>query len=220
MKKFLNIRNILIILIILIVSVYIIFMRSTNPGASKTSELFYKLINKDIITMRLSYEGEDRKENIIFSTNKNIGKTIKITELYDFSKEAKELNFSHIKNITIIENNKSHTFQLNYDLNNYIEFEEEVYGEELTDWIESINNIVSGSNYYVKGYKNINNTELFTETFPEQDYMFGYVSNELKYIKSKDGFSGNGNTMYEVELEEDFIDNSLLEIPNNFNLNN
>ena len=117
-------------------------------------------------------------------------------------------------------NNKSHTFQLNYDLNNYIDFEEEAYGEELTEWIENINNIVSKSKYYVKGYKNINNTELFTETFPEQDYMFGYVSNELKYIKSKDSFSGNGNTMYEVELDDDFINNSLLEIPNYFNLNN
>ena len=61
---------------------------------------------------------------------------------------------------------------------------------------------------------------MFTENFPEQGYTFYYDSNDLKYIKQKDGFSGNENTLYEIKLNYDFIDNSLLEIPNNFTQSN
>ena len=137
-------------------------------------------------------------------------------ELYNNSKQAKENNTTHIKNITIIENKTKHTYQLNYDLNSYIDFGKIEYNNDITDWIDNINRIVSRSKYYTKGYKNINNTRMFTENFPEQGYTFYYDSNDLKYIKQKDGFSGNENTLYEIKLNYDFIDNSLLEIPNNF----
>ena len=49
MKKFLNIRNIIIILILVISIGYMIFMKSQNTNNSKTSDLFYELINKDNI---------------------------------------------------------------------------------------------------------------------------------------------------------------------------
>lgn len=220
MKKFFNIRNVLVILIILISVIYIVFMRSKNPENSKTSDLYYQLINKDKVTLKLSYSENDKHGTIIFSTDKNSNKTCQILELYNNSKQAKENNTTHIKNITIIENKTKHTYQLNYDLNSYIDFGKIEYNNDITDWIDNINRIVSRSKYYTKGYKNINNTRMFTENFPEQGYTFYYDSNDLKYIKQKDGFSGNENTLYEIKLNYDFIDNSLLEIPNNFTQSN
>lgn len=220
MEKFFNIRNVLIILIILISAIYIVFMRSKNPENSKTSDLYYQLINKDKVTLKLSYSENDKHGTIIFSTDKNSNKTCQILELYNNSKQAKENNTTHIKNITIIENKTKHTYQLNYDLNSYIDFGKIEYNNDITDWIDNINRIVSRSKYYTKGYKNINNTRMFTENFPEQGYTFYYDSNDLKYIKQKDGFSGNENTLYEIKLNYDFIDNSLLEIPNNFTQSN
>jgi len=220
MEKFFNIRNVLIILIILISAIYIVFMRSKNPENSKTSDLYYQLINKDKVTLKLSYSENDKYGTIIFSTDKNSNKTCQILELYNNSKQAKENNTTHIKNITIIENKTKHTYQLNYDLNSYIDFGKIEYNNDITDWIDNINRIVSRSKYYTKGYKNINNTRMFTENFPEQGYTFYYDSNDLKYIKQKDGFSGNENTLYEIKLNYDFIDNSLLEIPNNFTQSN
>lgn len=220
MEKFFNIRNVLIILIILISAIYIVFMRSKNPENSKTSDLYYQLINKDKVTLKLGYSENDKHGTIIFSTDKNSNKTCQILELYNNSKLAKENNTTHIKNITIIENKTKHTYQLNYDLNSYIDFGKIEYNNDITDWIDNINRIVSRSKYYTKGYKNINNTRMFTENFPEQGYTFYYDSNDLKYIKQKDGFSGNENTLYEIKLNYDFIDNSLLEIPNNFTQSN
>lgn len=220
MKKFLNIRNVLIVLIVLIAIVYIIFIRSKNANNSKTSNLFYELINKDVVTMNINFKENDKQGRMIFSTNKSSNKACQIIELYDYSNQAEEIKATHIKNITIRENKKLHTYQLNYDLNTYTDFGEVTDNSDITDWIENLNRIVSESKYYTKSYKIINNTKLFNEKFPEQGYEFYYDGNELKYIKQKDGISGDEKTLYEIQISSTFIDESLLQIPDKFTLNN
>ena len=220
MKRFLNIRNLLVAIIIAIAFIYVFFIRSNNPSVSRTSELFYKLINKDIITMNLSFKEEEKQGVIIISTDKKNNNAFQIIELYDYTDNAKKTNATHTKNITIRENKKLHTYHLNYDLKEYKDFGENIDNEDITNWIENLNYIVSKSRYYTKSYKTIDNIKMYIENFPELGYMFAYDGNELKYIKQKDGFSGDENTLYKIKFDENFIDNSVIEIPNDFILNN
>lgn len=220
MRKILIFRNALIVLVVVIAICYAFFMRTKNTQNSKTNELFYQLINKELVTMNIGFEEKEKKGNIIFSTDKNNNKAIQIVEVFDDSEQAKENNTSHIKNISIIENEKTHTYQINYDLNTYMDFGENDNDSDITNWIENLNRVITNSKYYVKGYEKINKTKLYSETFKESGYVFYYDGNELRYIKQKDGFSGNENTLYTIKVEDSFVENSLLEIPNNFTLNN
>lgn len=220
MKKFLNIRNILIIILVALAVIYIFFIRSNHPDSSKTSALFYNLINKDVVTMNISFKEQDKQGSIINSIDQNENKAVQIIETYDYSEDSKRTNTTHFKSMTIRENKKAHIYQINYDLKKYTDFGENEDERDLTDWIESINSIISESKYYTRYYKIIDNTIMLVEKFPEQGYVFIYDGDELKYIQQKDGFSGNQNTLYEVQIEDSFIDDSLIEIPNDFTINN
>lgn len=218
MKKFINIRNILILLVIIIAIGYIIFMKSKDTTQSKTSDLFYKLINKDCITMELSFNEDNKKCNIIYSSDIKNNVTFQITELFLNDDVSIQNNTSHIKNITIRKDGKTHSYQLNYDLKNYIDFGSQEDNNDITDWIENFNKIPSESKYYTKKYEEIDKKQYYTEYFPEKKYKFYYDGNELKYIKQNDGMSGNADTLYEVKFEENLINDSLLQISNDFTL--
>lgn len=218
MKKFINIRNILILLVIIIAIGYIIFMKSKDTTQSKTSDLFYKLINKDCITMELSFNEDNKKCNIIYSSDIKNNVTFQITELFLNDDVSIQNNTSHIKNITIRKDGKTHSYQLNYDLKNYIDFGSQEDNNDITDWIENFNKIPSESKYYTKKYEEIDEKQYYTEYFPEKKYKFYYDGNELKYIKQNDGMSGNADTLYEVKFEENLINDSLLQISNDFTL--
>ena len=219
MKKFLNIRNIIIILILVISIGYMIFMKSQNTNNSKTSDLFYELIKKDNITMELSFNESDKKGSIIYSSDIKNNKTIQITELFSDDDISKQNNISHIKNIVIRKDGKIQTYQINYDLKTYYNLGNVEDHNSITDWIENFNEITSESKYYTKKYEIVNDKNYYIESFPEKEYTFYFDSNELKYIKQKGGITGNDATMYEVKLEEKLIDDSLLEISKDFTLN-
>lgn len=219
MKKFLNIRNIIIILILVISIGYMIFMKSQNTNNSKTSDLFYELINKDNITMELSFNESDKKGSIIYSSDIKNNKTIQITELFSDDDISKQNNISHIKNIVIRKDGKIQKYQINYDLKTYYNLGNVEDHNSITDWIENFNEITSESKYYTKKYEIVNDKNYYIESFPEKEYTFYFDSNELKYIKQKGGITGNDATMYEVKLEEKLIDDSLLEISKDFTLN-
>lgn len=218
MKKFINIRNILILLVIIIAIGYIIFMKSKDTTQSKTSDLFYKLINKDCITMELSFNEDNKKGKIIYSSDIKNNVTFQITELFLSDDVSIQNNTSHIKNITIRKEGKTHSYQLNYDLKNYIDFGNQEDNSDTTDWIENFNKITSESKYYTKKYEEIDGKQYYTEYFPEREYKFYYDGNELKYIKQKDGMTENDDTLYEVKFDENLISDSLLQISNDFTL--
>ena len=156
MKKFLNVRNVIIVLVILVAMFAIVFMSPKNPYDSKTSKLYYKWVNQDEITLKLSSKHGFQEETLVFSTDKNNNKTVKIIDVYDNDNKAKEENRSHIKSITIMENGKTHIYQINYDLKNYKDLGESENAEDITAWMETPNNIVNTSKYYTKKQHTIN----------------------------------------------------------------
>ena len=216
MKKFLNIRNVLVIIVMVLVCIYIFCIRSNEPNKSKTASLFYDLVNKDVLTYSMSFKENNKEGSINISFDKNNNTCVELLELYDRSNSAKETNTSHIKNITIKKDNISHSYQLNYDTQSYFDFGEVADESDITTRIEVINSIVSESKYFNKEYESINNELLYKEIFPEKGYTFYYKDNDLKYIKYNNGISGDNNTLYSVEIKDNFIDKSLIEIPSNF----
>ena len=215
MKKFLNVRNVLIVLVVLVALFAIIFMSPKNPYDSKTSKLYYKWVNQDEITMKLSSKHGFQDESLIFSTDKKNNKTIKIIDVYDNDNKAKENNSSHIKSITIMENGKTHIYQINYDLKTYKDFGETESNEDITAWMETPNNIVNNSKYYTKKQHFINGKKVNTEVFDKGKSYFGYVDEELVIVQTEEN-----NYAYNVSTESKFLDESLYKIPNDFTLDN
>ena len=135
--------------------------------------------------------------------------------LYDNDNKAKEENRSHIKSITIMENGKTHMYQINYDLKNYKDLGESENTEDITAWMETPNNIVNSSKYYTKKQHTINGKRVFTEVFDKGKAYFGYEDDELVIVqKEKKDYA------YNVSTESKFIDESLYEIPEDFSLDN
>lgn len=210
MKKFLNVRNVLIIAVILIAILYIVFMRSRNPYNSKTHDLYMELANKDYITMSISFEEEDKKGTVTFSTDNKNDKVVQIIDIENNKEEIK-----HVKSVTIRENGKVSSYQIFYDFNSY-KILEESEDEKVSNGIDTLCKMYSESKYYTKSVTMINGTKVYTETFPELNYMFGYEGEELKYVKYNDGISGNNDTIYDVKIEDKFVDKSSYEVPEDF----
>ena len=215
MKKFLNVRNVIIVLVIFVAIFAIVFMSPKNPYDSKTSKLYYKWVNQDEITLKLSSKHGFQEETLIFSTDKNNNKTVKIIDVYDNDNKAKEENRSHIKSITIMENGKTHMYQINYDLKNYKDLGESENAEDITAWMETPNNIVNTSKYYTKKQHTINGKRVFTEVFDKGKAYFGYEDDELVIVQTEEK-----DYAYNVSTESKFIDESLYEIPEDFSLDN
>lgn len=213
MKKFLRIRNVVIGLILLLVVVYIAIIISRNPNHSKTSKLYDKWINQDVITMKLEFKHGTQKGTRTYSTDQKNNKTVIIVDTYDDKEESKKLNTTHIKSLTIMENGKTHVYQLNYDLKTYKDFGETESTQEITSWMEMPKQIISDSKYFTKKSFTINGKKVDTEIFDKNQAYFGYENGELVIIQTVD----NGYA-YDVSFEEKFIEESLYEIPEGFTL--
>lgn len=214
MKKFLNVRNVLIVLVVFVAIFAIIFMSPKNPYDSKTSKLYYKWVNQDEITLKLKSRHGSQEESLIFSTDKKNNKTIKIIDVYDNDNKAKEDNRSHTKSITVMENGKTHIYQINYDLKTYIDFGESENSEDISSWMETPQKIVNKSNFYVKRNIEINGKMVSTEIFDKNKNYFGYIDGELVIVQTEEN-----DHAYDVISEEKFIEESLYEIPEGFTLN-
>lgn len=215
MKKFLKVRNIIIVLIVLIVIIYIAIILSRNPSNSKTSELYNKWVNQDVITMNLEFKHGTQKGTHTFSTDQTKKKTVIVVDTYDDKEESKKLNTTHMKSITIMENEKTHVYQLNYDLKTYKDFGETESTQEITSWMEMPNQVVSESKYYTKENFTINGKKVNTEIFDKNQAYFGYVDGELVMIQTDDGMGA-----YDVSFEDKFVEDSLYQIPEDFTLDN
>jgi hypothetical protein len=215
MKKFINVRNIIIILIILLVVFYLVFMRSRNPRGSKTYAMFYDLVNKDVLTMKLDFKAEDSDMlfTAIFSSDKTQNKSVTILDTLDYSADNEEYDLVHITSITITENGKSHVYQIHHHTQTYYDFGEEDATDEVNSWLDVFNTVPSESKYYTKSHEVINGESLLVEAFPEKGYKFYYKDNELKYTKQN-----HEDTLYTVTFENNFIDESLTKIPEEFTL--
>lgn len=215
MKKFINVRNIIILLIIILVVFYLVFMRSRNPRESKTYALYYPLVNKDVITMKLDFsiEDSDIKSSAIFSTDKTQDKLVTILDTQDYSHNNEEYDLVHVTSINITENGKTHTYQIHYHTQSYYDFGEEDATEEIDRWMTVFLDVPSESKYYTKSHEVINGESLLVENFPEKGYKFYFSGDDLKYTKQN-----NEDTLYTVTFEEKFIDEELIKIPEGFTL--
>lgn len=215
MKKFLNMRNVIIVLVIFVAAVYVIFMRSRNPYNSKTCDMYYKIANKQVATMVISFEDSESKGRLTFSTDKERNKEVQIIDMYDY----KDNNNRHIKSVIIRENDKTHTYQIDYDGRSYIDIGEADADKPIMDWANTLARMYSEGKYFTKKFEIIDGKKIYMETFPKLNYTFGYDGEELKYLKYKDGISGKDDTLYNVEITDIYIDESETKIPEGFTLN-
>lgn len=221
MKKFLNIRNLLISLVLLIVVIaliYIFVIRSRDVGNSKTSKLYYDLVNRDVVTMTLEFKENEFSAKMIYSTDNKNKKTVTVIEPHDTSEAGKKTNINNSKTIQIKENGKSNSYTVHYDLKKYITSETDE-GYDDFSWITTyIMSPVSNSKYYTKGYETINSERLFVETFEKDNTKYYYDGDELKYIEKLEESNKGASRLYSVKIENKFVDESLIKIPSDFKL--
>lgn len=222
MKKFFSIRNLLISLVVLIVVIaliYIFVMRSNDIGNSKTSKLYYDLVNRDVVALTLEFKENESEYKIIYSQDRKNNKSTSIVEVHDNSESAKKYNNSTFKSVAINENGKTHVYNINYDLKRYTTQEiEENYDDNrwLTGYLKGP--LLAESKYYTKGYEIINSENLFVETFPETQTKYYYKDDTLKYIENNDGSGVNKKRLHKVTIENKFIEESVNDIINGFEL--
>lgn len=222
MKKFFSIRNLLISLVVLIVVIaliYIFVIRSRDVGNSKTSKLYYDLVNRDVVTMTLEFKENELSGKIIYSIDKKNKKSTTIIEAHDMSESGTKMHINSIKAININENGETKFYSVNYDLKRYSATNVGKEDYDANSWFTTlIISPVSNSKYYTKGYENINSERLFVETFEKDNTKYYYEGEKLKYIENLDGPTKGGRRLYSVKIENKFIDESLTKIPSDFEL--
>lgn len=222
MKRFFNIRSLLISLVLLIVVIaliYIFVIRSCDIGNSKTSKLYYDLVNRNVVTMTLEFKEDELSGNIIYSTDNKNKKTTIIIEAHDMSESGTSMHTNSVKTISINENGESKFYSVNYDLKRYNTTNIGKEDYDANSWIRSlIKSAVDNSKYYTKGYETINSENLFVETFEKDNTKYYYDGDNLKYIENLDGSTKGTRRLYSVKIENSFVDKSLTEIPSNFEL--
>ncbi len=215
MKKFLNIRTALVLLIILIAVIYIFVMRSRSTEDSKTSKLYYDLVNRDVVTMTLEFKENESEWKLTYSQDKKNKKRTQVVEMRDSSDRAKKYNQSNIKTIVVNENGKTHGYSISYDDKKYTTYEKDE-GYDDNGFIESyMKGPMSGSKYYTKGYEVKDSESLFVETFPDNETKYYYEGDTLKYIENNDGSSNDSKTnvkrLHKVTIENKFVEVSIEE---------
>ena len=189
MKRFFNIRSLLISLVLLIVVIaliYIFVIRSCDIENSKTSKLYYDLVNRNVVTMTLEFKEDEFSGNIIYSTDNKNKKTTIIIEAHDMSESGTSMHTNNVKTISINENGESKFYSVNYDLKRYntTNIGQEDY--DANSWIRSL--------------------------------IKSAVDNSKYYIENLDGSTKGTRRLYSVKIENSFVDKSLTEIPSNFEL--
>lgn len=222
MKRFFNIRNLLISLVLLIVVIaliYIFVIRSRDVGNSKTSKLYYDLVNRDVVTMTLEFNDGEFSGNMIYSTDNKNKKTTIIIEAHDMSESGTNMHTNNIKTISINENGESKFYSVNYDLKRYSTTDVGKEDYDANSYLKKfIISPVSNSKYYTKGYETINSEKLFVEAFEKDNTKYYYDGDKLKYIENLDGSNKGTRRLYSVKIENSFVDKSLTEIPSDFEL--
>ena len=233
MKKFLNIRNILIILILVVAVVFIYWGRSDSPKDSKAYKLFTHFNNygpeygntENNTIMKLHYKGENKEITIIYATDYDNEKEVRSFETIDNTTPEWTYHFQTV-NITTKEGMVS--YNMDHKEKSCIMFgtSEDQASEFYAKWAEDFMNVITNSPYYTRGYEFVNGNLMYYEYFKETDSKFYFnKDNELVYL-STESLSNSIETnpkeayIFEVTISHDSIDNSLIEIPEGYEVKN
>lgn len=231
MKKFLNIRNILIVLIIIVAVVFICWGRSDNTKDSKA----YKLFNHFY-----EYGPEyGNSENNTIMKLENIGDE-EITWIYATDYDNKREVVSFIRYGKTSEETTQHTQLVNIisekGRESYIMFDVDkicykfdTMKEEATElyasWAEDVMDLITNNPYYTRGYEWVDGNFMYYEYFKESDIKFYFNQNgDLMYLNARtldNSLSSNANEesyIFKVTISHDSIDNSLIEIPEDYEI--
>lgn len=231
MKKFLNIRNILIILIIIVAVVFICLGRSDNPKDSKAYQLFNHFYeygpeyghNENNTTMKLENTG-DKEITWIYATDyDNEREIVSSITLGQTSKETKQ----HVQlvNITSKKGRESYIMldadKMCYKFDTAKEDASEIYAS----WARNVIDLITNNSYYTRGYEWVDGNFMYYEYFKDTDIKFYFDSDgELRYLSARildSSVSSNPDEesyIYKVTISHDSIDNSLIQIPEDYEI--
>ncbi len=231
MKKFLNIRNILIILIIIIAVAFICWGRSDNLKNSKAYQLFNHFYeygpeyghNENNTIMKLENIG-DKEITWIYATDyDNEREVISYIGVSETSAETTQ----HSQLVNII-SKKGRESYIMLDLDK-ICYKFDTIKEEATElyasWAEDIIDLIMNNTYYTRGYEWVDGKFMYYEYFKDTDMKFYFDHNgELRYLSARtldNSLSTNPDEesyIYKVTISHDSIDNSLIEIPEDYKI--
>lgn len=230
MKKFLNIRNILILLIIIIAVVYICWGRSSDIKSSKTYQLFNRFMNygaayhnDDNTMLKLEHSDENIDISVIYTTDSQNKREVRT---FNINNKKEKL---HSQTVTITNKEGSKSYNINHTEKTYFIFDtlKDEGTEFYANWSRSIIDLITKDKYYTKGYENINEEKMHYEYFKEANSKFYYNSqDELMYVKTEDldkSFKNSNNpinindlNLYKVTITHDNMDESLIKIPEGY----
>ena len=228
MKKFLNIRNILIILIIIVAVVFIYWGRSDNPKNSKAYELFTHFSNygpeygtdENNTIMKLHHKDEKKELTVIYVTDYDNAREVYSFETIDNTTSRTD----HLQLIRVTTKEGMIAYTMDHIGKTYIMFDnmEDEASEFYANWAQEVLNLITNNPYYTKGYEFVNGDLMHYEYFKETNSKF-YFNNagELTYLSTESlnnsfSTSSTENFIFEVTISHDSIDDSFLEIPDDY----
>lgn len=234
MKKFLNVRNILIILIIIVAILFIYLGRSDNPENSKAYQLFNQFNNygpeygnqENNTTMKLYYKGENKEITSIYATDYDNAREIYSFETID---NATPERTNHSQLVKIINKEGMTAYTIDHIEKTCILFDtvKDEASEFYASWASNIVDLISSNPYYTKGYEFVNGNLMYYEYFKETDSKFYFNhAGELMYLSDRtlnNSFSSSPDKesyLFEVTISHDSIDDSVLEIPEGYEIKN
>ena len=224
MKKFLNIRNILIILIIIIAVAFICWGRSDNLKNSKAYQLFNHFYeygpeyghNENNTIMKLENIG-DKEITWIYATDyDNEREVISYIGVSETSAETTQ----HSQLVNII-SKKGRESYIMLDLDK-ICYKFDTIKEEATElyasWAEDIIDLIMNNTYYTRGYELVNGKLLYYENFKNEGLKFYFDNDNLVYMKStklEESFNLK-DILYKVEIRYDDSYKEMINIPDDY----
>lgn len=231
MKKFLNVRNILIVLIIIVAVAFICWGRSDNPKNSNAYQLFKHFYeygpeyghNENNTTMKLENIGDEEITWIYATDYDNEREIVSITKL----SEALEETTQHTQLVNIISKNGRESYILLDKDKICLKFD--TMKEEATElyagWAEDVMDLITNNTYYTRGYEWVDGNFMYYEYFKETDIKFYFNSDgDLMYLSARAldySLSSNPDEesyVFRVTISHDSIDNSLIEIPEDYEI--
>ncbi len=219
MKKFLNIRNLLIFIILIIAIIYILLGRSNDVRNSKSYHIFYEFLlhpNIPKISMQLEHKDEQNEISLLYGTDNEVGKEFLFMDINYHSPALEHSNTFHI---TTKDGIKSGV--INHTQKNYAIFDENIGSYSYDTWINHFISLITSSKYYTKGYEIIDGSLTYYEYFKDINSKF-YFDNDgnLIYLTCEEinnSFNDDlKNAIYKVTFSYDSVDDSLFNIPEGY----
>lgn len=235
MKRFLNIRNMLVLLIIIIAAGYIVWGRSNDTKHSKTYQLFNSFNNygaeynnHENTTLKLDYTDEKKEIKIIYATDNENRREIRSFDVND--KETKE----HGQTVSVTTKEGVQDYILEHTEKTYVMFDllKDSGSEFFANWAHTFTDLITKNQYYTRGYEFVNGELMYYEYFKDSNSKLYFNSNnELVYMNSESldkSFREFNNSnirktdlyLFKVTISHDRFDNTLIEIPQEYKIRN